>query len=206
MKNIYYEKIFPYLIEKSLSSDQVTVLRKSTLYQAHGDILEIGFGTGLNLACYPAGIKKITVVEEHPNMNRWAERRSKQSSITVKYHQLSAERMPFPDGSFDCVVSTWTLCSIPSVHVALSEIFRVLKPKGRFLFLEHGLSPEANVVFWQKRLNPFYNCLGGGCHLDRDIEKIIAVSGLKMGSINKFYLNGTPRFNGYVYQGWAEKE
>jgi len=206
MKNLYYERIFPHLIDKSLSGPQIMDLRIIALRPAQGEILEIGFGTGLNLNCYPATIDHISVVEDHPHLHHWSEKRADAAQIKVDYHQLSAERLPFPDATFDTVVSTWTMCSIPDVDQALTEIKRVLKPAGRFLFLEHGLSPDVEVVRWQKRLNPFYQCLGAGCHLDRNIEKLIIHCGLKIVNLTKFYLQNTPRFNGYVYHGMAENK
>jgi ubiquinone/menaquinone biosynthesis C-methylase UbiE len=127
--------------------------RQGLLAHAYGKVLEIGFGTGLNLPHYPEQVRKITTVDPNIGMNRLAQKRIEQSGIEVDQRILRGERLPFEDGTFDCVVSTFTLCSIEKVNQAVAEIYRVLKANGRYLFLEHGLSPEPAVQKWQRRLN-----------------------------------------------------
>ena len=127
--------------------------RRELLAQARGEILEIGFGTGLNLPLYPPQVHKITAVDPNKGMLRRAQKRIQQAGIEVDQKVLDGERLPFADSMFDCVVSTWTLCSIERVDQSLREVYRVLKAGGQFLFLEHGLSPDPSVQKWQRHLN-----------------------------------------------------
>jgi SAM-dependent methyltransferase len=140
---------------------------RELLTHAYGDVLEVGFGTGLNLPYYRSGVHKLTAVDPNPGMYRLAEKRIKQATIEVDQYLVSGERLPFEDNCFDCAVSTFTLCSIDDVARALQEVYRVLKSRGKYLFLEHGLSPEPMVERWQRRLNRLHMRLANGCHLDR---------------------------------------
>jgi ubiquinone/menaquinone biosynthesis C-methylase UbiE len=167
--------------------------------------LEIGFGTGLNLPHYPAGVGHITAVDTNAGMQRRALRRLAQSGIAVQHQVHSAERLPFADGSFDCAVSTFTLCSVADARQVLSELFRVLKPGGRLLYLEHGLSPDPAVQRWQRRLNRLQMLLGDGCHLDRNFRELLAGQGWSELAIAEHYLKDTPQTHGYLYRGTATK-
>jgi ubiquinone/menaquinone biosynthesis C-methylase UbiE len=128
-----------------------------------------------------------------------------QSSIQVIYHLGNAEQLPFLEAHFDTVVSTWTLCSIPQVERALAQVYRVLKPNGQFLFVEHGLSDEPGVQQWQHRLTPFQKMIAGGCHLDRNMETLIAAAGFRFSQLRKEYAPGSPKIAGYFYIGIATK-
>ena len=203
--SFYSQVIFPRLCDLVLSRAFVAKHRQILLANAEGDILEIGFGTGLNLPYYPKGVRKITTVDPNVGMHRLAQHRIKQSGIEVDQQILSGERLPFDDNRFDCVVSTFTLCSIEDVGQAICEVFRVLRPNGRFLFLEHGLSPDPSVQKWQSRLNPFEMLLGDGCRLDRNIKELIADQPFSSVEIAEFYLKGIPRTHGYIYRGAALK-
>src|SRR4051812_21428926 len=143
--------------------------RKRVLADVGGEVLEIGFGTGLNLAHYPQHVRRITTVDPNPGMNKLARRRAAESEIEVDHRTLSGEELPFDAGRFDCVVSTWTLCSIPDVGRAIGEVYRVLRPDGRLVFLEHGQSSDPGVWTWQRWLNPVQRVLGDGCRLDLDV-------------------------------------
>lgn len=138
-------------------------------------------------------------------MHRRAERRIVASQIEVEKHVGRTEQLPFDDASFDCVVSTFTLCSVEDEHQAMSEVYRVLRPGGRFLFLEHGVSPEPDVQRWQRKLNWLQRRFGGNCHLDRPIRTIIAEQPFENVEASEFYLEQTPRTHGYIYQGVATK-
>lgn len=201
----YSRVIFPRLCDFLLSRPFVAKHRRELLAHAFGDVLEIGFGTGLNLPHYSARVRKITTVDPNVGMHRRAQKRVKQTGIEVDQRVLSGEQLPFEDNSFDCVVSTFTLCSIEDVKRALNEVYRVLKPGGRFLFLEHGLSPEPKVQKWQHRLNWLEMRLADGCHLDRDVEALIAGQLFLSVEIEKFYLEKTPKTHGYLYRGIATK-
>lgn len=202
---LYSQVIFPRLCDFLLNTPLLAELRKKLLCQAHGDVLEIGFGTGLNLAHYPEHVRRITTVDPNPGMNRLAKRRIQQAEIEVDQRVLSSERLPFDDGTFDCVVSTFTLCTIPNVQQALGEVHRVLKPGGLFLFLEHGLSREPRVQHWQGRLNWLQMRLGGGCRLDRDVRALVHAQPFAAVQIDEFYLERTPKTHGWMYQGVARR-
>jgi ubiquinone/menaquinone biosynthesis C-methylase UbiE len=201
----YSQVIFPRLCDLLLNRPLVARHRRELLAHASGDVLEIGFGTGLNLPYYPEPVRKITTVDPNPGMHRLAQRRVKKARIEVDQRVVSGERLPFEDNRFDCVVSTFTLCSIENVDQALAEVYRVLKPGGKFLFLEHGLSPEPGVRKWQCRLNWLEMRLADGCQLDRNIKELIAAQPFSSVEGEEFYLEKTPKTHGYLYRGVAHK-
>jgi ubiquinone/menaquinone biosynthesis C-methylase UbiE len=203
--NIYSRLIFPTLIDLVMSGDDFANYRRIVLADAVGSVLEIGFGTGLNLAYYPNNqVEKITTVDINPGMKKLAQKRIVASSIEIDFQVLNGEKLPMADGTFDTVVSTWTLCSIKHVETAIAEIHRVLKPGGKFLFIEHGLSNEPNIQTWQHRLTPIQKVIGDGCHLDRPIRLLIANQFHNL-DIQEFYSPNTPKIGGYFYQGVAIK-
>jgi ubiquinone/menaquinone biosynthesis C-methylase UbiE len=201
----YSRLVFPRLCDLLLNRPLVARQRQELLASARGDVLEIGFGTGLNLPHYPAPVRKLTTVDPNSGMHWLAQRRVRRSSIEVDQRVCSGERLPFEDIGFDCVVSTFTLCSIEDVGQALGEVYRVLRPGGRFLFLEHGLSPEPNVQKWQRRLNWLEMLLADGCHLDRNMKELVAAQPFSSVEVEEFYLETTPRTHGYLYRGIARK-
>lgn len=188
-----------------MSRQMLGEYRRALLSNVYGNILEIGFGTGMNLSFYPDHVSKITVVEPNDGMNSKALERVKSSGIHVDFRTLNADSLPFGENTFDSVVSTFTICSIENVNRALSETKRVLKQGGRFLFLEHGLSPDPDVGKWQNRLNSINKLLADGCNLNRNIEHLVRSNNLHVSVLEKFYLQKTPRFAGYLYNGIAEK-
>lgn len=201
----YSRIIFPHLCDLTLNRPLIGKLRRELLAYAHGDVLEIGFGTGLNLPHYPEQVRRITTVDPNRAMHRLAQQRIRQTAIQVDQRVLSGEHLPFDDRSFDCVVSTFTLCSIDDVSQALGEAYRVLRPGGRFLFLEHGLSPDSGVGKWQRRLNWLEMRLAEGCRLDRNIPGLVAALPFSSIEIDEFYLDGVPRTHGYIYLGVATR-
>jgi len=178
------------------------------LAPAEGRVLEIGFGTGANLSHYPETVRQLEIVEPDAALNIRAQRRLAKSSREVIVHALSAEHLPFDAASFDTVVSTFTLCSIPDVDSALREVYRVLKPGGRFLFLEHGLSPEAGIARWQRRLTPLQKVIGGGCHLDRPMRPLIEQAGLHIQphDYEERYAPKLPKVVAWLTSGVAKKD
>lgn len=200
----YSEKIFPYLLDWSLSDATFSKYRQELLAEVAGEVLEIGFGTGLNLSYYPKEIDKIITVDPNPGVHQLAHKRIEKSSITVDRRILSGENLPMADNTFDSVVSTWTLCSIERVEQAVKEIHRVLKPEGKFFFIEHGLSDEPNVQTWQNKLTPLQKIIADGCHLDRNIRLIIEQQFSQI-SLSEFYADKTPKLMGYMYKGVAIK-
>jgi len=201
----YSRVIFPFLCDFALNREFVAKHRRQLLDGVSGKILEIGFGTGLNLPCYPADVHQLTTVDPNIGMNRRAEKRIKQHGIEVDRRIISSELLPFEEGSFDCVVSTFTLCSIEQVDQALSEVYRVLKIGGRFLFLEHGLSSEPKVSKWQHRLNWLQKRVACGCRLDRDMRALVSAQPFDSVKIDEFYLEKTPKISGYMYRGSTTK-
>jgi len=202
----FYSKfIFPRLCDFALGQERVAKYRHELLADVGGDILEIGFGTGLNLAHYPKHVRKIVTVDPNPGMNRRAMKRVKDAGIEVDHRMMSGERLPFEVGIFDCVVSTFTLCSIDDVNQALREVFRVLKPGGRFFFFEHGQSPEPKIQKWQRRLNWLEMRIGDGCRLDRKIKELIAQEPFASIKMDEFYMEKSPKTHGYMYRGTATK-
>jgi ubiquinone/menaquinone biosynthesis C-methylase UbiE len=205
MINIYSRLIFPSLIDRVMSGESFANYRRVVLADAIGSVLEIGFGTGLNLAYYPVDrVNKITTVDVNAGMNKLAQQRVAASKIEVDYRVLDGENLPMDDSTFDTVVSTWTLCSIKDIYRSISEIYRVLKPNGKFLFIEHGLSNEPDIQTWQHRLTPIQKIIGDGCHLDRQIRSLISQQFDKL-DIQEFYNPDAPKIGGYFYQGIAIK-
>ena len=201
----YTQVVFPRLCDLLLSRPVLARHRRALLADAAGAVLEIGFGTGLNLPFYPAGVRKLTAVDPSPGMHSLARKRIRRTGIEVDQRVVNGERLPFAGGTFDCVVSTFTLCSIAGVDQALAEVFRVLRPGGRFLFLEHGLSPDPAVRRWQRRLNGWEMRLADGCRLDRDIRRIVTARPFASVQIDQFYMDSLPKTHGCMSRGVATK-
>jgi ubiquinone/menaquinone biosynthesis C-methylase UbiE len=168
-------------------------------------VLEIGGGSGLNLLHYPIQVTDVTVIDPNPGMIALTEKRLDDVFFPVETLIATAEQLDFADNTFDTVVSTWTLCSIPDVNQALDEIYRVLKPDGQFLFVEHGLSPDPQIRTWQHRLNPLQKNLFDGCHLNRDHQTLVQLHGFALNRQEQFYAPGWPKLLGYTYLGIATK-
>jgi len=201
---IYSRLIFPRLLELSMRSEAMANYRQQLLAEVRGDVLEIGFGTGLNLPHYSAAVTSLTTVDPNEGMGAIAQKRIEASPIPVKTVTLSGENLLMPDASFDNVVCTWTLCSIPQVEKALSEAYRVLKPGGRFFFIEHGLSDEPSVQTWQNRLTPIQRVVADGCHLNRRIDELVNAAFDEV-TVTEFYGENLPKVMGYFYQGVARR-
>jgi ubiquinone/menaquinone biosynthesis C-methylase UbiE len=201
----YSNVVFPRIMTMMMSSEAMADQRRHTLSDVSGDVLEIGFGTGLNLPHYPTSLQALTAIDANPGMNGLAQKRIEAASIQVRHEVLDGQHLPMEDGSFDSVVSTWTLCSIPDVDRALDEVYRVLRPDGRFYFIEHGLSPDPDVQKWQRRIEPLNKVLACGCHLTRDFRQIIGARRFRFVELDNFYQPHEPRFAGYMYRGVAAK-
>jgi ubiquinone/menaquinone biosynthesis C-methylase UbiE len=200
---LYSRYIFPHIMHWSMSRPAFAEERRRALGEVCGDVLEIGFGTGLNLPHYPSDVRRIIALDSNPGTWRLADRQLRQSPIEVEHIVHSGERLPMEDGSFDSVVTTFTLCSIPDVLAALREMRRVLKPGGRYSFLEHGLSPDPRIARWQHWGTPITRCLGEGCHLDRPIRRLVEEAGFRVTCCDEHYLADILKVGGYVYRGVA---
>ena len=204
----YDQFILPPMLDHAMHLPALVKYRRPVLQGARGRVLEIGFGTGANLAHYPDSIQRIETVDPDAALGRLAARRIQAAGWngperSVITHQMSAEQLPFDSASFDTVVSTFTLCSIANVTAALAEVRRVLRPGGQFLFLEHGLAPDAGIARWQRRLNPLQMAIAGGCHLDRQIRPLVQAAGLSISQCDERYAAKLPRVVGWLSSGVA---
>lgn len=200
---VWSDSIFPRFLDwVARDNDELKALRTRALAPAQGRVLELGFGTGLNLPHYPPCVTQIVAVDPNPGMAAIARRRIHDLGMTVEHHQISAEALSFDTASFDSVVCTLTLCSIPNVRAALAEVTRVLKPGGQFLFFEHGRHAESSVAKWQDRLNPLWKVVFDGCHINRDIAQLVSGAGLALRGVEHPTMRA-PRIAGYVYLGRA---
>lgn len=203
---LYATQIFPRLMDWVMARPAFSQLREALLQLASGEVLEIGFGTGLNLRHYPTTITRLSIVDPATLLPALVARRMAAAPYPIQTTHVTAENLPFPDQQFETVVSTWTLCTIPNPVLALHEVGRVLKPGGRFLFLEHGRSNDRTIAAWQDRLNPIQNVMGCGCHLNRQIDRLITQSGLTIAHLDRFSMRGVPRLVGEMYRGTATRQ
>lgn len=203
----YSKVVLPFFYDFSMDSDQINEGRKSLLSKVTEEkVLEIGFGTAINLKFYPNNVKHIIGIDANEGMLKQAEKKINDDRITVEIIHQSSESLPFDDNSIDAVVSTYTLCSIKKVNLALNEIFRVLKPNGKYYFLEHGLANKPFTQKLQHLLNPIQKIWADGCNLNRDIKALIENSGLKIIELKNYYLKRDPKVVGFMYEGIAVKE
>ena len=202
---VWADRVVPRLTDAALSNDDIGELRAAACLGLHGRVLEIGFGSGLNLPHVPPEVESVSAVE--PSDVGWglSRRRRAGSRVPVERTGLDGQRIEAADASYAAAVSTVTLCTIPDVAAALAEVHRVLRPGGLFPFLEHGLAPDAGVVGWQHRLEPLQRRVFAGCHLTRDVPALVVDSGLEITLLEQRYLPG-PRVSRpwtYGYLGRA---
>lgn len=200
--SLYNRFVLPRLIDLAMKDKRVRPCRERVVAKAHGRVLEIGIGSGLNLRYYDRSrVRAICGVDPSGELLAMARGNARRLAMDVELVQQHAERLPFADATFDCALTTWTLCSIPDAPAALREVRRVLKQGGELLFVEHGLSPDAGVARWQGRLTPLWRPLAGGCHLDRRIDSLVR-GAFGSAEIETYYLQG-PRILTYMYEGSA---
>ena len=187
---IYREHVLPRLVDRACGTAELAAWRRQVTAGLAGTILEVGFGSGLNMAAYPDAVERVYAVEPVGVARRLAEQRIERAGIPVEHVALNGESIPLDDASCDGALSTFTLCTIPDVGRALAEIRRVLRPGGRFHFLEHGLSPDDSVARWQRRFEPAQKLFAGGCHLTRCPVQLVADAGFAIARTESRYASG----------------
>jgi ubiquinone/menaquinone biosynthesis C-methylase UbiE len=199
---LYERWIVPRLLDLAMRNGVLDHYRQRTIETARGLVLEVGVGSGLNLPLYGPAVTHVFGLDPSPELLRLASRRAADLAIPVSLLRASAEHLPLADAVFDTIVMTWTLCSIPKPIAALTEMRRVLRPGGRLLFVEHGLSPEIRTARWQHRLTPYWRRISGGCHLDRKMDELIRAAGFQVDAVETGYMTG-PKPWTFMYQGSA---
>jgi SAM-dependent methyltransferase len=171
-----------------------------------GEVIEIGFGSGLNVPYYPQAVTKVWAVDPSETAWRLAQPRVQAASVPVEWRGTDAQSLPCAESSMDAALSTWTMCTIPDANAALHELRRVLKPGAPVFFIEHGLSPDVRVARWQNRLQPIQRRLAGGCHIDRPISELFLRAGFTFERLDTYYEKVAPKSLGYTYEGIALPE
>lgn len=191
---VYREHVLPRIVNVVCATKPAMELRRRVCSGLAGQVVEVGFGSGLNVPYYPRAVTGVDVVEPSDVAWRLAARRVAESGVPVRRSGLDGQRLPFEDASFDAAVSAWTMCTIPDAPAALRELRRVLKPDGRLYFVEHGLAPDEPVRRWQRRLEPIQKRVAGGCHLTRPIVELVTGAGFTVSELDVFYEKGAPKF------------
>ena len=194
--------LMPRLCHLAMRSKRLLPPRQRVVGAAEGDVLEIGIGSGLNFPFYGPNARRVFALEPSPQLLDMARRSARKASVPTAFLEASAEQIPLDAKSVDTIVMTWVGCSIPDVEAALREMHRVLRPGGRLLFVEHGRSPDPNVARWQERLNPYWQRLSGGCHLNRKIVDQLPAAGFRLEQLETGYLRG-PKVLTFLYEGSA---
>ena len=204
MASLYDRFVLPRLLKCACSAPPIARQRQKIVPGAAGRVLELGIGMGLNLPFYdPAKVQSVTGVDPAAELRAIAKAAPRDPRLSVTVEDGTAEALPFADASFDCVVCTFTLCSVADPARALGEARRVLKPGGRFLFCEHGLSPEPDVARWQRRIEPIWKRIAGGCHLTRPVASAIEGAGFKVRQVETMYVPSTPKIAAWNEWGAA---
>jgi ubiquinone/menaquinone biosynthesis C-methylase UbiE len=200
----YEDRVLPRIVDVALGGRAFERLRARVARRLGGDVLEVGFGSGRNVRHYPATVRRVLAVDPSLEGRKLAADRVARSPVPVDYVGLDGERLPIDDASVDHVLTTWTLCTIPDVVGALSEMRRVLRPGGELHFVEHGRAERPGTARWQDRLTPIQRRIAGGCHLNRPIDRLVTGSGLKITALDRFTVG--PAVFGSMYEGVARRE
>jgi ubiquinone/menaquinone biosynthesis C-methylase UbiE len=201
---VYRDQILPRFTNVLLANREYGRVRERVASRLSGEVLEVGFGSGLNVPYYPAAVRRVQAVDPATVGRQLAAKRVAASSVPVEYVGLDGQRLALDSGSVDHVLITWTMCTIPDVDEALREMHRVLRMGGQMHFAEHGLSPDVKVAKWQHRLDPIQGWWAGGCHLNRPIDRLVEKAGFELTRLENFYAKG-PKSTTYTYEGVATK-
>ena len=204
LKDLYEKMVLPKLCDKCCGTKPINYQRKKVVPLAKGVVLEVGIGSGLNIPFYNKNnIEKIIGLDPSEELNVLAKRVADDNGIQIDFLINGAEDIDLPDNCVDTILITYTLCTIPNLNKSMSEMKRVLKPGGKFIFCEHGIAPDINIIKWQRRINPIWGIFFGGCNINRNIPQIISESGFNISNLNQMYLPSTPKIVGYNYWGEA---
>ena len=198
----YDDQILPRVIDIALGNKRIGKVRRRALEGLSGTVVEIGFGSGTNVPYYPSAVERVYAVDPALVGRKLAAKRLAASSIPVEFVGLDGALIPLDDASVDNALSTWTLCTIPDVDAALREVKRVLRPGGRFVFVEHGLSDDPKIAHRQNRFNPIQRRVAGGCNINRDPAALIRAAGFDLEHVDNFVISG-PKIMSYMYAGTA---
>ena len=199
---LYAKWLLPHVTDMAMRNDEATRYRGRIVPRAHGVVLEVGAGSGLNFAFYGKGVARVTALDPSPGLLSKARKRAGEAGIAVDFVEGRGDEIPLADHAVDAVVMTWTLCCVPDPARTLAEIRRVLRPEGSLWFAEHGLAPDASVARMQRLFSPLWMHVAGGCHLDRKMDALIIAAGFQLEELEAQYAKG-PRILGYQYAGRA---
>jgi SAM-dependent methyltransferase len=200
---VYGEQVLPRIVNVACNSKHAHPQRQRVCEGLAGELVEIGFGSGLNVPFYPPAVTRVTAVEPADVGWKLAARRVAATTTPIDRAGLDGASLPFGDASFDAALSTWTMCTIPDIDAALRELRRVLKPGGTLHFIEHGRSPDAGVERWQHRLEPLQRRAFGGCHLTRAPDELLRGAGFELVALDQYYEEGSPKVFGWNSLGVA---
>jgi len=198
----YQDQVLPRVTDVVMNRGELTRIRDRVAAGLRGEVLEVGFGSGLNVPHYPSAVNRVLAVDPAVVARKLAAKRIARISAPVEFIGLDGQHIPLESGSVDHALSTWTLCTIPDAGRALKEIRRVLRSGGALYFAEHGRSPDTDVARWQDRFTPLQRRLAGGCHLNRPIDRLITDSGLEIAHLDNYYVSGSKAF-AYMFEGTA---
>lgn len=201
----YEESILPWAINRVMAKKEFAVERQKIVPLATGQVLEIGMGSGFNIPFYSCEVERLFGLEPLDTLKRYASKKAQVAPFPVEFVGLTGEEIPMDDNVMDTVVSTWTMCTIPDMSKALAEIRRVLKPNGKLIFVEHGLSPDRAIRFIQNSLNPAWRHIGGGCNLNRPIDVLIREAGFQIANEENGYMDGRNPLS-FLYRGVAQRQ